>query len=566
MPEMSNYALFIDMTTNANLKKEVKVEDVSFKLGGLLDIYGTPALSERIEGFLQNWRGPAPEPKVFDIPSSIPCQMCLDEQEKDPYMFNRIDCENALSKWKVRQLQAREDCFSGDSSQIMVDFDSAELDDSIVMQCERNPKHRLQAQDLLTQSVIFEAVPCPRCLKHNDLPPATWNRKKLMSFFAVPSGAETWTVSTETKIKKEGEVDCPKCRRARRPNMIPIIELIKPQVFFSYNWGSAITLPDGRKGLSTQAHVIPLRNRVELSTDLLVWLDVGGGMQYGQNHINLMAEGIKNSVVVVIFLSDAYVNSPNCQREYLHSVRNCKYIVPVLLPPEERSPNDPKSDVNNISEYVPNSGWTGKYDENEHSKFWCQHIYSVIRRNSDGSSVRLKYDPDDASKKIDWRCLGAFRPIDMREAFKSQTLDSKEEKKLIELIMSRFHRGKYIDHGTLRKYGGWKNQMDGMQVLLAGFENESIETLTENKINEMSLKIFKKIDNDGSTSIDANEVKQFLKMSGVEITQETANQLINEADDDNAGCIKFPEFKAVITELLNARKEEKDEKRSKFKI
>ena len=55
-------------------------------------------------------------------------------------------------------------------------------------------------------------------------------------------------------------------------------------------------------------------------------------------------------------------------------------------------------------------------------------------------------------------------------------------------------------------------------------------------------------------------------MSGVEITQETANQLINQADDDNAGCIKFPEFKAVITELLNARKEEKDEKRSKFKI
>jgi Ca2+-binding EF-hand superfamily protein len=75
-----------------------------------------------------------------------------------------------------------------------------------------------------------------------------------------------------------------------------------------------------------------------------------------------------------------------------------------------------------------------------------------------------------------------------------------------------------------------------------------------------------KIDNDGSTSIDAHGLNQFLKMSGVEITQETANQLINEADDDNAGCIKFPEFKTVITELLNARKEEKNEKRSKFEI
>ena len=51
--------------------------------------------------------------------------------------------------------------------------------------------------------------------------------------------------------------------------------------------------------------------------------------------------------------------------------------------------------------------------------------------------------------------------------------------------------------------------MDGMQVLLAGFENESIENLTENKINEMSLYIFKKIDNDGSKSIDAHEAKLF---------------------------------------------------------
>ena len=122
-----------------------------------------------------------------------------------------------------------------------------------------------------------------------------------------------------------------------------------------------------------------------------------------------------------------------------------------------------------------------------HSKFWCQHIYLVMKGNSDGSSVHL------TSKKIDWRCLGAFRLIDMREAFKSQTLDSKEEKKLIKLIMSRFHRGKHIDHRTLRKYGSWKNQMDGMQVLLAGFENECIETLTENKINEMSWKISKKL-------------------------------------------------------------------------
>jgi hypothetical protein len=114
--------------------------------------------------------------------------------------------------------------------------------------------------------------------------------------------------------------------------------------------------------------------------------------------------------------------------------------------------------------------------------------------------VRLKYDPDDASKKIDWRCLA--RLICARHLGRRHWIRRRKKRR-------RFHGGKHIDHGTLRKYGSWKNQMDGMQVLLAGFENESNENLTENKINEMSLYIFKKIDNDGSKSIDAHEAKLF---------------------------------------------------------
>jgi hypothetical protein len=129
-----------------------------------------------------------------------------------------------------------------------------------------------------------------------DLPPTTWDRKTLMDFFSVPSSLETMAICAETDVKKEGHVGCDKCERAGRPKNLAVIDVIKPQVFFSYNWGSKITLPDGREfPWGTQAFVIPLRNRVELSTELLIWLDVGGGMNLGQSHINLMEEGIKKA-------------------------------------------------------------------------------------------------------------------------------------------------------------------------------------------------------------------------------------------------------------------------------
>jgi hypothetical protein len=129
---------------------------------------------------------------------------------------------------------------------------------------------------------------------------------------------------------------------------------------------------------------------MELQADLLVWQDVCGGMGFGDNHKVEMLEGIKKATVVVIFLSDAYVNSPNCQREYLHAVRNSKFIVPVLVPPDNDSrfsdPADPQ--------YCANSGWTGEYDADNHRRHWWRHIFKVIRRTADGVLGPLKNDPD----------------------------------------------------------------------------------------------------------------------------------------------------------------------------
>ena len=129
------------------------------------------------------------------------------------------------------------------------------------------------------------------CISSHDLPPHTFDRKVCMQWF------------TAGNMTKGGSVTCPKCDGQGRPCRMKIIDLIQPQVFFSYQWG---------RDRSTQNYVVPLRERIEFDTELLVWLDIGGGMGVGDNHIAAMYEGIRNATVVVIFLSDAYVNSTNC--------------------------------------------------------------------------------------------------------------------------------------------------------------------------------------------------------------------------------------------------------------
>jgi hypothetical protein len=255
---------------------------------------------------------------------------------------------------------------------------------------QRHGEHRLDAVDLLSSAVIFDAVPCPMCISSQDLPPHTFDRKKCMQWFS------------DGNLTKSGSVTCPKCDGEGRPCRMNISDLISPQVFFSYNWG--MTTDD--INYSTQGFVVPLRDRIEFGTDLLIWLDIGGGMGTGDNHMVAMFDGIKKATVVVIFLSDAYVNSANCQREFLHAVRNSKYIVPVLIPPDSGTVGKDHSSDPTCSppfKYVPNSGWTGSYDahkplDDEVNKFWWHHVFDVVKKNPDGTLSHLKNDPDNPSK------------------------------------------------------------------------------------------------------------------------------------------------------------------------
>ena len=324
-----------------------------------------------------------------------------------------------------------------------------------------NSEHRLSAAELLSTSIIYEAVPCPQCVRSNDLPPHTFNRKKCVEWFS------------DDNVQKIGSMSCPRCMARGRVHQFRIVDLVAPQVFFSYNWGRRRQSEDGIAQWSTQAYVSPLRRRVELETDLLVWQDVCGGMGYGDNHKVEMLEGIRKATVVVIFLSDAYVNSPNCQREYLNTVRNSKFIVPVLLPTELRPDDDPSSDPAN-DQYTPNAGWSGKYDANRHTQYWWHHILKVIRKTADGHLSDLKNDPDDPARLIDWSLLGRFQPIDMRDENTALLADSPEEQVLIKKILSRFHRGDHIDHGTSKKYATWQEHRTKMANLLQRFKNDDV--------------------------------------------------------------------------------------------
>lgn len=63
---------------------------------------------------------------------------------------------------------------------------------------------------------------------------------------------------------------------------------------------------------------------------------MSGGKGAGQSHLKEMEEGIRKATVVIIFISDAYCGSPNCIREFLHTIRYAKYMIPLLIPDRAR--------------------------------------------------------------------------------------------------------------------------------------------------------------------------------------------------------------------------------------
>lgn len=393
MPELQSHALFVDC----------RREPLA------LDATVSNELLPQVHKFLEEWRGEAADnTAVQDVLPKVPCSECVDAGVPEPHLFDREATRELLVRW-------RRDCLRRNSANAALIPQDSGGDRELRVEC--NAGHRILASEVLSRAVIYDSLACPQCVRHCEVPPYCFKRSRCLLYFS------------EDNQGRVGSLECSRCLAAGRNPTIRVLDIVAPEVFVSYNWGVSTVGSDGAKKYSTQTIVKPLRHRLELEDDLVCWLDVGGGMGAGQNLKVEMAEGVRKCTVVVVFLSDAYVNSNNCKREIEHTLSMGKYIVPVLLPDRGELPNG-------IS-----SGWTGAGPE---ASDWWTHAHRVSRDQTHPDSGHI----------MSWSGLKHFVPIDMRGD--GQALPrSPAELEIRRRVLSRFHRGDHIRHRTRGSYARW---------------------------------------------------------------------------------------------------------------
>jgi hypothetical protein len=186
------------------------------------------------------------------------------------------------------------------------------------------------------------------------------------------------------------------------------------QIFLSYAWGVRVVRTDGVRDYNrlhiTQELVRAVRRAVELESGALCWLDVGGGLCAGQNHLDRMRCGMERAYAAVVFFSDGYVKSANCRREMHMALSSFKHVVPVLLPPAAIDPEKWEqheySSREHLEAAVRDSGWGGPCPAPEN---WWQHAVGLCAELEEGCAT-----PE--GDLIDWSALAEFPPLDLRTA------------------------------------------------------------------------------------------------------------------------------------------------------
>ena len=114
------------------------------------------------------------------------------------------------------------------------------------------------------------------------------------------------------------------------------------------------------------------------------WLDVDGGMSFGEELVQAMQEGVRNCKIVILMISDAFCNSGNCLFEYINIVQSRKYVIPLLVP-----------------------GWDpeGKHPGTD----WWRHAGDIFK-----PEWSANHPKKDFFTNIPWDYLAEFRPIDLR--------------------------------------------------------------------------------------------------------------------------------------------------------
>jgi len=230
-----------------------------------------------------------------------------------------------------------------------------------------------------------------------------------------------------------------------------------PEVFISYQWGDHV-MKGNRSTYSTQETVKEYRKVIELHTDVLCWLDCEGGMRVGEGHVRAMKEGIEKAQVVLMFLSDDYVNSRNCRLEFMHIKEQNKFVIPLLCNSDGTQGSKWKGMKRDAWRETVRSGRAARGEKEQDSKkededkdwqaFWWRHAEEI--------------ESPKHEQKVDWRYLSFFDPLDLRGLGQSpETLRATIAPELIKRITERFHRGRFLNHA--RKMTFWTK----MQSILA---------------------------------------------------------------------------------------------------
>ncbi len=107
------------------------------------------------------------------------------------------------------------------------------------------------------------------------------------------------------------------------------------QLFISYCWGKQVVSQEAGQSpgqqFETQLLVTKLKTDLEKSLRLTCWLDterMGAGCSIDKE----MEDGVKDAHVFICCLTDAYLGSSNCLKEFKAAANSDKLIVPLLLP------------------------------------------------------------------------------------------------------------------------------------------------------------------------------------------------------------------------------------------
>jgi hypothetical protein len=256
----------------------------------------------------------------------------------------------------------------------------------------RAPGPRAEQVYLSKEHMRQRLLVCPHCVQLEKSNPGSFKRDACMLAFL------SHTVENSTFY-------CTVCR-----GKVKVNDILKRCIFLSYNWGC---------NNSTKNIAAPLCERILLETEMTYWLDVKGGMGSGDELITQMREGVAGCVIVLLLISDAFCNSPNCIREFVHTANLRKHVIPVLVSDKGPTRTGP-------------SGWTGAYVNGDTD--WWKHAERICTSK----------DPDAPDKDIPWSHLASFTPIDLRQeslqADGSLHDDSPAAHEVIGRIMKRFFR------------------------------------------------------------------------------------------------------------------------------